>query len=294
MNSRISLRGAYDLHIHSAPSIYPRYITDEEAAVQAREAGLAGIMIKCHFESTVSRAQLVNRLVPEVKTYGGVVLNGFVGGLNVQMVEAVLDQGAKQIWFPTMDSAEHRRVFGSVGSYGVASMDSEGQGSGSQGISVVSQSGDLLPETRRIIELVREHNAILGTCHLSRGELRAVASYAGTIGAKTLITHPFFAVPNLSKDELRELTDLGATAELLAITAFNLPTPHRAELKAIHQAIVEIGVGKIIISSDGGQPFNPMPSEALRVYAESLFELGISATDLRTMMIENPERMLSE
>jgi len=294
MNPRIKLTGAYDLHIHSAPSIYPRYITDEEAAQQARDADLAGIMLKCHFESTVSRAFFVNKLVPEVCTYGGIVLNTFVGGINPRIVETILDQGARQVWFPTMDSAEHQRVFGSVGSYGLASMDANDQERATQGITVLTSSGELTHETRRIIELVQAHKAIIGTCHLSREELRAVVKYAGEIGTKTLITHPFFTVPDLGTDELKELTDLGGIAELLAITVFNLPTSHRPPLQRIKEAIDLIGPDKFIISSDGGQPFNPTPCEALRVYAESLFELGVPANDLRMMMVETPERMLHE
>jgi len=293
MNPRVNLTGAYDLHIHAAPSIYPRYITDEEAAEQAREAGLAAIMLKCHFESTVSRARLVNKLVPEVSTYGGLVLNRYVGGLNIRLVETVLEQGGKQIWFPTMDSKEHSRIFGSVGSYGLASMGAREDAEKVSGISVVSEDGTLTSEASAIIELVREKKAIVGTCHLSREELHAVVQHAGAIGAKALITHPFFAVPNLSVEELRTLTDLGGIAELLAISAFNLPTAHQASLHRVKEAIDQIGPDKFIISSDGGQPFNPMPSEALRVYAESLFELGVPASDLRTMMVENPERMLS-
>ena len=292
MNIRVDLSGAYDLHIHSAPSIYPRLISDEEAAQQAREFGLAGIMLKCHFESTVSRARLVNKLVPEVSTYGGVVLNSFVGGINPRTVETILEQGGKEIWLPTMDSAEHQRIFGSVGSYGLASMDAKGEERTSKGITLLDSSGELTKETRRVIELVRDYKAILGTCHLSRAELRDVVSYAGEIEVKTLITHPFFSVPNLNKKELKELIDLGGIAELLAITAFNLPTHHRPSLHLIKEAIEEIGPSKFVISSDGGQPFNPTPCEALRVYAESLFELGVPSNDLRTMMVENPERML--
>jgi len=293
LNPRVSLEGAYDLHIHTAPSIYPRYLDDVEAALQARAAGMKGVMFKCHYESTVSRAFHTAHAVPGINVYGGIVLNNFVGGINPRIVEAVLEQGARQIWMPTMDSEEHRRVFGSVGSYGLKSMDAKGIERELAGISVLDKRGELIDVVKKVIDLVKDFDAILGTCHLSYDELLAVVRYAREVGAKVLVTHPFFTVPNLSKEALKQLTDLGGVAELTAVTAFNLPSSHRVSLQVVKEAIDYIGPNKFIISSDAGQPFNPVPVEAIRVYVESLYELGVPKTDLRTMMVETPEWLLS-
>lgn len=294
LNPRVSLEGAYDLHIHTAPSIYPRYVDDIEAARQARAAGMRGIMLKCHFESTVSRAYHTEQSVPGIRVFGGIVLNRFVGGINPRIVETVLEQGGKQVWMPTMDSEEHRRVFGSVRSYGLKSMDARVGEGNLPGISVLDSAGDLIAEAKAIIHLIASAGAVLGTSHLSFDEMEKTVLHAQRVGAKVLITHPFFTLPNLDVPRLKRLTDLGAIAELCAVTVFNLPTKHRPSLHSIKHAIDEIGPAKFIISSDAGQPFNPAPTEALRVYVESLFELGVPMADLRAMIAETPGWLMGD
>ena len=46
------LRGGYDLHAHSFPSHVSRSVDDFELLEQAAGAGMAGVMIKNHYEST--------------------------------------------------------------------------------------------------------------------------------------------------------------------------------------------------------------------------------------------------
>ena len=44
------LRGGYDLHAHSFPSHVSRSVDDFELLEQAAGAGMAGVMIKNHYE----------------------------------------------------------------------------------------------------------------------------------------------------------------------------------------------------------------------------------------------------
>lgn len=286
---RISMEGAFDLHIHTAPDIFPRYVSDIDAARGARDAGMAGVMFKCHHESTVSRAWLTEQQVPGIRVFGGIVLNRAVGGINPDAVQAALRGGGKEVWLPTTDTEYHRQVFGSTGSYGLRSMDSsEEQKKITRGITVADEKGKLLPEMVDIIDLVTTHNAILGTCHVSVQEMIAILEYARSKKTKVLITHPYFRLPDLSLEMLRKLTDLGGIAEIVAVDFFNLPTEHHPTLDRAKAAIEAIGPEKFILSSDAGQPFNPNPVEAIRVIAESLFEMGISREWLHMMMCETP------
>ncbi|HEX9016024.1 MAG TPA: DUF6282 family protein, partial [Chloroflexota bacterium] len=50
------LEGAVDLHIHSAPDVYPRILNDVELARSAREMGMRAIVVKNHFTDTAGRA----------------------------------------------------------------------------------------------------------------------------------------------------------------------------------------------------------------------------------------------
>ena len=90
----LKLDGAVDLHVHSYPCVFQRRVDDRQAAQAAADAGMAAIVLKCHHESTVSRAYLLQREFPNLKIFGGVVLNQFVGGINPAAAEVALRMGA--------------------------------------------------------------------------------------------------------------------------------------------------------------------------------------------------------
>ncbi len=95
------LEGAIDLHVHSSPDVEPRRYDDIQLAGEAARMGMSAILIKSHQNSTVERAILVSKIVPQIRVFGGLVLNETVGGLNPAAVRLALTMGAKQIWMPT-------------------------------------------------------------------------------------------------------------------------------------------------------------------------------------------------
>ena len=84
----ITLEGAYDIHVHAAPELFPRIGDAVDFARAARAAGMAGLVFKAHHESTVTRAYHTALQVPGIELYGGIVLNEFVGGVNPPAVAA--------------------------------------------------------------------------------------------------------------------------------------------------------------------------------------------------------------
>ena len=83
--ARALLQGSYDLHIHPIPSHVPRLLDDFEVLAQAEEAGMAGVLLKNHYEPTGARAILANRRGEgfRAKAYGAAVLNWVVIGVIV-------------------------------------------------------------------------------------------------------------------------------------------------------------------------------------------------------------------
>ena len=49
----------------------------------------------------------------------------------------------------------------------------------------------------------------------------------------------------------------------------------------------------ILSSSDGGQPFNPRPHEAIRIVIQSLYEKGLPTEAIQTICIENQKKLLN-
>src|ERR1700746_2634409 len=111
------MTGAVDLHCHPYPDLFPRLADDFYIVRAARDAGMKAIVLKCHHENTVSRAYLVQRVLPGTRGLGGVVLNYYVGGINAAAVEAALRLGGKEVWMPTVDAGYHAQVHGGTGGY---------------------------------------------------------------------------------------------------------------------------------------------------------------------------------
>lgn len=286
--SLVDLQGAFDLHIHSHPSLFTRTGDDLDMANHAAQSGLAGILIKSHFESTVGRAYLADKVVEGVRVFGGLALNHFAGGINPAAVENALKLGAKQIWMPTVDARAHEVVYGHTGGFGY-------QESGSRvvrpSITIFNDDGQLTDDAKAVVELVRDHNAILGTAHLCWDEILALTKFAHEIKfGKLLVTHPYFDPPLLTVPQQKELTDLGATLELCGGNLY--PIPGTARLEYYNQTVTEIGAASIILTSDAGQPRKSLPAEVLRVFAQCLLETGISQSEINVMTKENPARLL--
>lgn len=284
----VSVKGAIDIHIHSNPSLMERMHDDIGHARLARDAEMAAICIKSHFEPTVSRGYHAEKHVPEVRVFGGIVLNWTVGGLNPCAVETQIKLGAKIIWMPTMHALAHARKYG-LGTYGY---QSPGLTVSVTPISVFREgSTQLNEETIAILGLVKQHDVMLGTAHLSPEEIFEVVRAGREIGCqKLVVTHPFFRPPNLNKEQCVKLVEMGAILELTA--GNHSPIPGWGNLQLDVETIQAVGADHCIISTDAGQLRKSPPPEELRRYAQCLHEKGISLRDLEVMMIHNNRRLL--
>jgi len=296
-----SVKGTYDIHCHAGiPSCDARPFTDIFIAQQAAAAGMEALVLKSHYENTVARAYYVNQMVPDIKLYGGIALNRYVGGLNPPAVEATLVAGGKVVWMPGIDSAHHAEVFGSTGSFevegkvvGPKQMLSRKQDSARGKIRVI-EKGRLKKEAVEIVKLVAKHDAMLTGGHLSKEEIFELARLANKEGAKMMIDHALSKVPGFTYkevDQLKELTKLGAYIGFFAAIVF--PAILATNIKDDKKCIEEIGPENCVIASDTGSAPYPIPNEALRTYAQNLFDLGMPLEQLEIMMVKNPRKLLS-
>ncbi len=284
----VDISGAYDLHVHSSPSLFTRIGDDLDLGKHAVEAELSGVLLKNHFESTVGRAALANKIVEDTVIFGGLVLNGFAGGLNPVAVEHALKLGAKEIWFPTIDSLAHSKVFGHVGGFGY---QESGTKIPRKGINILYR-GQLKDEVKIIVELSRDYGAILGTGHLGKKEIFPLARFAQEIDfTRLLITHPFFHPPNLTVAEIVELVALGVKIELCGGNLY--PIPGFGRIDTYRETVVKVGAKSIVLSSDTGQHRKSLPAEVLRIFAQCLMEKGVTQGEIDTMLKENPAYLLA-
>ncbi len=293
--------GACDVHCHAGkPSSDERPFNDIFVAQTAAAAGMEALIFKSHYESTVARAFYVNQVVPNIKLFGGIALNRFVGGLNPMAVDATLAAGGKEIWMPGIDAACHCEIFGSTGSYevegkvvGPRQRLSMRQKASVGGIRIM-ENGKLKEEVFEIVRLVVKYDAFLTSGHLYKEEIFELARLAKKEGAKLLIDHPFFAAPGFRYDEvdqLKELANLGAYIGFYAAQTF--PCDLATNIRGDKKCIEKLGPEHCVIASDTGSAPYPITNEALRVYAQSLFDIGMPLEQLEVMMVKNPRELLS-
>jgi hypothetical protein len=283
----IEVDGAFDLHVHSSPDLFPRIADDTQVVADAAAHGFAGLVMKNHFESTASRAQLASHAAGGMKVYGGLVLNRYVGGVNPAAVDVALRMGARIVWMPTLDSACHRAAFGFGGSFDA---QSSGLETSSEGISIL-RDGVLIQDARDVMALVKDRGAALATGHVSFEEIRALVDEADAQGfGKLILTHPFDKAPGLTLAQVQALARPHVRIEFV----FCSITPKWAFTTAatIAHCMKTIGPERFVISSDGGQAHNPMPADGYRQFVQALHGEGVAAQDFRVMCRDNGDFLL--
>ena len=282
-------RGAVDTHVHTAPDLVPRKLDDFEAARQARERGMAAIVLKNHFLSTALRAKLAEQQVPGIRLIGSVALNQSMGGMNPWAVEAAARGGARVVWMPTFQSqnqvAWQSRPGNAPHRCDLEVPDRE------QGVRVFDADGKLLPDTELVLELIRDRELVLASGHLAPDEVDRLTARAVDIGLKRIIlTHPEMQVIALPVELQRQLAQRGCFFE----RTYNLINPpHNAlTMEQIAARIREIGHESTILATDFGQTHNPYPAEGFGMYIAGLLEHGFSETEIRRMGSENARGLL--
>ncbi len=278
----VDITGAIDLHCHYGPDAHrERSVTALEAAVQARDAGHAGVLLKSHTEPTAQLARIVAEAVGGIDVYGGVCCDHEMGGLNPAAVETALELLGRVVWLPTLSSRQDV-VNGVAAQLGIPG----------PGLTVIDDDGQLLPEVQEIAALCREHGAVLATGHISAREHAVVARELGS-RQRVLVTHAMedLVGPKLGVSELIELADLGAWIELCALTCVGaLATRPVADLAG---AADRIGPARCTLASDYGQAVNAAPVEGLQRFADQLADEGLSADAIRTMVVANPATLVA-
>jgi len=283
----IELDGAYDLHVHSAPDLFPRIADDARMVADAAAKGFAGVVMKNHFEPTASRAQLAARDAGRMNVYGGLVLNRYVGGVNPRAVEAALRMGARIVWMPTLDAACHRAAFGFAGGFAA---QSSGLESAEEGLSIL-RDGALIEEAREVMALVKERGAALATGHVSFAEIAALVAEAERQGFRKLIlTHPYDRAPGLTLAQVQALARPYVRIEFVFCSI--TPKWRFTDAVTIAHCIKTLGAARFVISSDGGQAHNPMPADGYREFVRALAAEGVAPADFAVMCRDNGDDLL--
>lgn len=268
-----TLTGAIDMHAHSDPDGVPRSIDAIDLAKLAKSRGMRALVLKNHYHPTAALAALVRKEVPGIEVFGGISLDLTVGGVNPAAVEwmtKVKGGYGKVVWLPTFDS-EHQ-------------VTASGQ---KRPFARVVKDGQVVPEVRQVISIAAQHNLVLETGHSSPAEALIIIREARRQGVKNiLVTHAMSPEVKMSVPEMKEAAKMGAYLELTWVK------PDSDAAKAYVTAIREVGPEFYVLSSDLGQPANPLHPDGLLQLYEYLHNHGFSVAEIDRMAKTNPAHLL--
>lgn len=272
-----SLEGVIDIHVHSDPDSIARSIDALDLAKAARAAGMGGVVLKNHYESTAAIAYLIRKQVPGIEIFGGVDLNLSVGGMNPAAVEhmAKMKGGwGRVVWMGSFDEEAQVR-YSKENRQSVA----------------VSKNGQLLPEVKQVIAMIAKYDLVMETGHPTATEALMLIHEGVRQGVKRIVvTHAMIAPIHMNLAQMQEAAKAGAYVEFV----YNgLIGPYKEFSFADYAAAIRgIGVEHAILSSDLGQLKNPLPVEGWKLYLQGMKKEGFSDADLARMTKHNPAELL--
>jgi len=288
------LSGVLDLHVHTAPDLVPRCVSDLEMARRARQAGMAGFVIKSHHAPTADRATLCNALVADVRVVGSLTLNHYVGGLNACAVEGAARSGARMVWLPTTDAANEAGILADwpdgkpLPPYLQVKRDLLAKGRLPPAIAVAGDDGRLTPGAQEVIEVVRDYGLTLCTGHLGWPEIRILVPAARQAGVgKIVITHPESPSIGLTPEQQSWLAGQGAYFERCYAYSGSSQV-----IDAEARAVRLTGVGRNVLSSDLGRVDGPLPDAGLAQFIREFSQRGFTGAELAQMTAATPRSLV--
>lgn len=284
------LVGAVDLHVHPAPSPFPRRLSIQEAAADADGAGFRAIVVKSHhlpMQSDVLALRAAGQLDFNTQVFAGIALNDTIGGLNPSAVELVLKLGGKTVWFPTISSPahieHHRQHTGGFPTSGVTLREN-------QPLSLLDDKGSLQPAVHDILDVIATEGAILNCGHLPASEIAVLVPEASRYGIdRIVVSHPEFIV-GATPDHFTEWVRHGVFVEhCLAFFVSPFANDHVVDVLRRFSAA---GVKSTLLSSDLGQKGMPLPVTGYRRAVRQLLDAGYATDDLRAMTGGNAAQLL--
>lgn len=288
----MNIKGAFDTHVHFAPHAKVRANTDALSLARlAAEKDMAGLVLKCNTFPSVGIAYLARLLCPELKIFGGIVINPQIGGLNPAAVRAAISYGegkpgeyCRFVCLPTFYSAR----------------DIEFHHKNEAPIELV-KDGRAVDGLKRILDLVAENSLVLMTGHTGEKELFPVVEQAVSQGVRNIVLcHPSSPVVGLSLEAQKALAGMGAVMQQCCVETYpyyekkyGIPGPSFDDLA---EAIRFVGTEHCIIATDMGADagLNPNPADGFANYINELEKRGFTEEELSAMAAEHPLELYTD
>src|SRR4030042_2885903 len=244
------LNGFADVHIHAGPSLIAREFDVWDMVQEAAGGNFAAIVVKDHHVSIVATTRIIQDHLANLnlKVFGGIVLNGSVGGLNPRGVEVAIRLGAKVIWMPTLSSRNHMEKH----NRGIRFPSLQQEATISEKpLKCIDAQGRLVPEAGQVLEIVAQHpDVVLATGHGSRNEVDAIVRKGAVIDLRRiLVNHPLYMV-DATFDDMEAWRSLGAYIEFTAVVSVPSSNLFCIPVKTVAEHLRRLGPDNLILMSD--------------------------------------------
>ncbi len=275
------LRGVCDLHVHASPDVKPRSVSELSLARDCQKAGYRCVMFKSNVWSCHDRAAVIREAVPGFDVFGSIIMNRVTGPrVNPYAVEMALKTAGnlcRCVWMPTQDAVWQLRQFKEPG----------------EGIPVLDQSGRVLPEVEKVMEICARADIIFATGHSSPEECLILAARAREVGVKKfVVTHANSHIWRLTHAQVEQVAKLGGWIEYSYLTnvwgpGTGVPMYERMSDKTFAE-YVSVAPERTFVTTDMGQVDIPHPVDGMRLCLRALAEQGVSDAVINRIVRVNP------
>ena len=155
----------------------------------------------------------------------------------------------------------------------------------------IARDGQLLPETKAVIAVIAKHNLVMATGHSSAEEDLLLVREAKAAGSAAHGGDPC----DVAADAYVASADAGGGKD----GGVHRVCVQRADWEGKQfdfadyaKAIRYVGVDHCILSSDMGQPENPLHPDGLLAFFRGLREQGFTQAEIDRMAKKNPARLI--
>jgi hypothetical protein len=144
---------------------------------------------------------------------------------------------------------------------------------------------------KSVISIIAKNNLVLATSHSSSEEALMLLREGRRQGARHMVvTHAMNPPIRMSIPQMQEAAKLGAMIEFCYLSILGeRPRFSRAQFA---DAIRQVRPASVVMSTDLGQPANPLPPDGLADYITAMQAEGFSEREISLMTKENPAQLL--
>lgn len=304
------VEGAIDIHCHA----HEGQQDAQSLAIFASENGMGGLLFKTigpissgDYRPALELAPIKEGLLewaersgrPPTKCWAGYGITMDNRPPSIERLRENIEDGVVAVWLPVFN---HANTLSKVGGKRIW-WDPDAAPSDHSpplpwdealryGYYMLDKNGRLKREFEEAIRMVVDSNVALFFGHATHPEIFEIVELLDKLNfEKGVIDHPFSPFVDLNIEQMKRLVDSGI---FLNFTYDELSPLLGVDPARMYEAIREVGVKQVTLSSDAGEPLFPNSVECMRLIRSYMGAFGLNDEELDIVCIHNPSRVIGD